>query len=361
MIDNIVLNVEQAPSFELTPTGYDFGQVVVGNTSEPQTFTMSNTGSGEVTISSVALSGTNASEFILDDPNVYPLTLNEGESSQVEVSFAPLSTGVFTASLTVETSLGIYESNLSGEGYTETVYQLPFEEDWISESFETNNWSFDPAQGNWQINLVSGNPEPSAQFHYQPTVTDYSYSLLTPQIEITGVDNLTLTFDLTLSDYAFNGNEQFKVWILNEDTWELVEEFSNTGDIPWTTFTFDLSSVLSDITRVRFEATGLNSYDINHWMIDNISLTIFDGIPDLKVSHPNIYPVPAKDILYVDALKDSQMIRIVDLTGRILFEESTHGRDRIQIDLSGFEGGTYLFQSFTGKHQPFTQKINIIN
>jgi hypothetical protein len=96
-------------------------------------------------------------------------------------------------------------------------------------------------------------------------------------------------------------------------------------------------------------------------MIDNISLTIFDGIPDLKVSHPNIYPVPAKDILYVDALKDSQMIRIVDLTGRILFEESTHGRDRIQIDLSGFEGGTYLFQSFTGKHQPFTQKINIIN
>src|SRR5690606_13682645 len=89
-------------------------------------------------------------------------------------------------------------------------------------------------------------------------------------------ENLTLEFDINLNDYANNGNEKMKAHIWDGNEWVLIETFSNTGDIPWTTMSYDITSqALSQITKVKFEATGLNTYDVNYWYIDNIK--VFEG------------------------------------------------------------------------------------
>jgi len=272
MIDNIQLFQQEAPSFELSPVSHDFGQTLVGTSTAPQTFTLTNTGGGTIVVNSVVITGNNATEFTLEDLNSYPMNLGQGQSSEVLVSFAPQGEGIKTASLQVEHSLGVTVASLTGEGYLENNYELPFTEDWTSGTFNTNEWSFSPSQGNWSINLSSGNPEPSAKFFYSPAVTNYSYSLLSPVINLNGAVNMTLTFDLSLSDYAYNGNEHLTVWVLEGTEWTEVDDFSNTNDIDWTSFTYEFLDFSGNQTQIRFEATGVNSDNINYWMIDNISL-----------------------------------------------------------------------------------------
>jgi hypothetical protein len=51
------------------------------------------------------------------------------------------------------------------------------EENWSSGNFTANEWTFDPAQGNWAMNTFTGNPAPSAQFNWSPSVTNYSNAL----------------------------------------------------------------------------------------------------------------------------------------------------------------------------------------
>ncbi|HRW22289.1 MAG TPA: hypothetical protein P5509_09960, partial [Bacteroidales bacterium] len=85
-----------------------------------------------------------------------------------------------------------------------------FSENWDAGNFTTNNWSFEPSQGNWTIDPISGNPPPNAKFHYQPIVSNYSYILLSPVINIIETEGLIFSFDLMLSDYGGTRNEILK-------------------------------------------------------------------------------------------------------------------------------------------------------
>jgi len=347
-----------------------------------------------------------------------------------------------------------------------------FYEDWISESFATNGWTFDPSQGNWNIDLFDGNPLPSAKFHYQPMQTNYSFSLVSPLINTNGSENLTLSFDLMFMDYASTGNEHINVWIWNDSFWEQVAEFSSTGSFPWTTFSYNLTGIDGDETQLRFEATGLNSDNINNWNLDNISissvnlspeisvsptslfqelgndsiatqelfisnlglgilefqatieysdtltpqswltispiadtlnpaeeiaavvtfntqdlainqvyeaniiiesndpvtptvtipvtLSIIVGIANLEISNPIFYPNPARDFLIVSNLKNTRIVRIVDMTGYVVFATFTYNQPVLKINLDGFKVGIYILQFETSGQSVNNQKL-IIN
>jgi len=282
-IDNIEIAEQELLSFSLSPSMHNFGQIPIGNTSAPQLFTLANTGLGTMTINAVALTGSHHSNFILDDINTYPLSLNSGESAFVSVGFSPQSEGLKTASLLVSTSLGPYEAVLTGTGFVEIIVELPFVETWISGSFTTNNWSFDPVQGTWQIRTTTGNPAPCARVHYAPMTTNYTFSLLSPLINISGISSLTFSYDLTLNDYSYMGTELMKIWLWSNTDWMLVAEYSNIGHIPWTTFTFTIDNIVAEQTRIRFEATGANTDNINFWEVDNISLEA-TGLPSFELS-----------------------------------------------------------------------------
>jgi PKD repeat protein len=70
----------------VSPKSLNFGSLKTGNTSDPKTITIRNTGKGNLTIYSIIIEGTNASEFNLsyDSSTIFP-----GDSCTINVSFTP--------------------------------------------------------------------------------------------------------------------------------------------------------------------------------------------------------------------------------------------------------------------------------
>jgi hypothetical protein len=87
-----------APTFQLaaSPTSLNFGNVAVGSSST-QVVSLSNTGNSNVTISQVSVSGSGFSASGLTPP----LTLAPGQTTSVNVIFAPAASGTVTGNLSV--------------------------------------------------------------------------------------------------------------------------------------------------------------------------------------------------------------------------------------------------------------------
>lgn len=94
-----------AAGVSLTPSSLTFAGLNPGSgPSAPQTVTLQNTGTGPLTISSVAITGANPSDFAISGNNcpVGPAaTLNPGNSCLINVTFNPTATGSRSASLSV--------------------------------------------------------------------------------------------------------------------------------------------------------------------------------------------------------------------------------------------------------------------
>lgn len=96
----------------ITPTSLSFGNVVLGNNSAlPMTVT--NTGTGQVTISQATASG---SGFSVTSGPTLPLTLNAGQNAVFDVTFNPPAAGGTTGSFTVASTAGSPSSSLSATG-----------------------------------------------------------------------------------------------------------------------------------------------------------------------------------------------------------------------------------------------------
>jgi uncharacterized repeat protein (TIGR01451 family) len=88
------------PAVTLSPTSLAFGTRGTGQTSPAQTVTLSNTGNGPLTISSIDLAGTNPGDFAQTTTcPAAPDTLAAGASCTASVTFTPTAGGTRSASL----------------------------------------------------------------------------------------------------------------------------------------------------------------------------------------------------------------------------------------------------------------------
>ncbi len=90
-----------APELSIAPFPFDFGSVVPGSKSPPQTFAVENAGSSGATIGAVALSGSDAGQFQIAADACSSAGLGPGEKCDVGVVFAPTSSGAKSATLAV--------------------------------------------------------------------------------------------------------------------------------------------------------------------------------------------------------------------------------------------------------------------
>jgi Tol biopolymer transport system component len=106
------------PSFVLSPATVAFGAQVVNVTSAAMTVTFTNTGSGALTIAGITRTGPNRNQFA--HTTDCGLSVPEGTSCSIQVTFRPTSAGFRTASLNVEVEggAGIRSVVLSGTGVT---------------------------------------------------------------------------------------------------------------------------------------------------------------------------------------------------------------------------------------------------
>ena len=97
-----------AANIAVTPPSHDFGSVDVGSTSTPQIITISNTGTADLVVSSIALTGSDAAEFgvtLGTCANLTP-TVSPASNCTVSVTFSPASTGAKSAALGIASNDG---------------------------------------------------------------------------------------------------------------------------------------------------------------------------------------------------------------------------------------------------------------
>ncbi|MDI6791952.1 MAG: PQQ-binding-like beta-propeller repeat protein, partial [bacterium] len=108
-----------APDISVSPASHNFGSVNIGNSSDPQTFTISNTGDADLVIGTITLTGTDASAFSIQNNNYSGQTLAPSATCPVDVVFSPVSAGLKSASLFIASNnpdTPALDVSLSGEG-----------------------------------------------------------------------------------------------------------------------------------------------------------------------------------------------------------------------------------------------------
>jgi hypothetical protein len=149
---------------------------------------------------------------------------------------------------------------------------IPYSEDFDSELLDL--WTLEG--DNWFISSTSGNPAPSAYFSYTPTQTNFNLSLISPVLPHSGGGDVLLTYDFTLDNWSATGTEHLVVEYRDGATWNTLRNFANSADYAWDTYTDTIFSP-SDNVQVRFRAYGDNSFNIDAFIVDNVSLTADSG------------------------------------------------------------------------------------
>ncbi|HEV2378201.1 MAG TPA: choice-of-anchor D domain-containing protein [Terriglobia bacterium] len=88
-----------APPVTLTPPSLTFASQQVGTSSSPQAATLTNSGTATLTISSIAVTGTNKGDFT--QTHTCGASLAVGKSCTINVTFKPTATGTRTAAVSV--------------------------------------------------------------------------------------------------------------------------------------------------------------------------------------------------------------------------------------------------------------------
>lgn len=103
----------------LSPTSLTFASTKVGATSATQTVTLSNPGTATLTLTSITMTGTNATDFPLT--KTCGTSLAVGGSCSISVSFKPSATGTRTATVSVVTSIGTVTAGTTGTAVAASV------------------------------------------------------------------------------------------------------------------------------------------------------------------------------------------------------------------------------------------------
>jgi hypothetical protein len=257
--------------FNIFPSQVNFGLQVITTFSQPETVTVSNTGDTEMMILSVILGGTSHEAFIIDDENRYPLILNPGSSVHFTVTFHPILTQQYDASITLIDNLSRTEHilPLSGEGSHSFINSYPYEEGFEDTSFPPEDWSVansaNPLSG-WRhsssINPHSG--DGYAVVGYRPG----DHWLITPPFLVTPQGNTLRFWMRNSTDLPDSSAESILeyldvcVSVANADTsdFDIVLHHYSNFDISefYQEIITDLSAYAGSIIRIAFKRHSTN-------------------------------------------------------------------------------------------------------
>lgn len=88
-----------APAVTLTPSSLTFVSTLVGSSAATQSVSVKNTGSGDLSITGISITGTNASSY--SETHTCTATLAAGDTCTVTVTFTPTASGTLTASVSI--------------------------------------------------------------------------------------------------------------------------------------------------------------------------------------------------------------------------------------------------------------------
>jgi hypothetical protein len=173
-----------APTLSLTPTSVSFAGTYLGVTTAGTVITVTNTGGSTVSLTSIAITGTNIADFTTS-ANTCQSTLAAGAACTVTVAFAPAEVGSLSASLTITDSASgsPHVVSLTGTGIAPTLTfspatGLPFGNVYVlgtlpppaAQSITLSNSSGGPVT----INSIAFTGANAADFHQNASATTCS-------------------------------------------------------------------------------------------------------------------------------------------------------------------------------------------
>ena len=165
--------------------GLQFGTTAVGSPA-PKTFTMKNAGFVPMTVSSIAVSGLNATDFTLDTTGTN-LSLNAGDSTTFTIAFNPHATGNRSATLQITSTdpvtpsyhLTLQGSGLSSSQFTFSAATYSVVEGARTATLTVNRSVSSPAQS-VIIDTADGTSNDYPPFDAATAPTDYTAMTSTP-------------------------------------------------------------------------------------------------------------------------------------------------------------------------------------
>jgi len=297
-VDNVtVREIPSSPQLAVNPVEYDFGSTMIGTTAT-HGFTVSNSGSGVLSVGSVVVNGT---YFSLSEA-FSPVQLASGETASIVVQYMPTVVGDHTATAVVTAGDQEITVNISGTCYDPIISTFPWNVDFgtASTDWPVVEWtqlsglyptptgtSVQWMQDDW-LNIA----DPA---NMAAKINIYGSSrygwLVTPPINLPA-GNYQLSFDAALMEWNASTpptttQEDDRFIVIVSDSQDMsnpsiLREWNNTGsqdvlnNIPATgaNYTIPLTG-LSGIKYFAFygESTVTGNGD-NDLMIDNVNISM---------------------------------------------------------------------------------------
>jgi hypothetical protein len=184
-------------SLGVNPLSMDFGSVPMGS-NKTLTFTATNNGTSNITVSSVTLS---APQFILSKPSI-PVTVAAGQSATLSVVFAPTASGTVMGSVTIASDASNSSVAVALQGAGVGAGQL-------SESPATLSFGSLPIGNNQTLAETLTNVGNSSTTISQATVTGAGFTLSGWSLPVTLAVGQSTSFNVVFAPQAsgtVNGN-----------------------------------------------------------------------------------------------------------------------------------------------------------
>ncbi len=120
----LIAKVAAVPRISVVPGSDSFGNVYVNTSSSTHTYTVSNSGSLDLVIGTVSLSGSNPSQFVKTADGCSGQTLSPSANCTVQVRFSPTSAGTKSANISIPSNdpdTPTSTASLSGVGVLPTL------------------------------------------------------------------------------------------------------------------------------------------------------------------------------------------------------------------------------------------------
>jgi hypothetical protein len=188
-------------------------------------------------------------------------------------------------------SLAVNDSTLASSWSLQSPVLTLFNEQFASGNFTANSWQLSVGS-NWQLTSGFGNPGPSAWFNWSPQVQNYHHYLTSKQVTVYNTF-VQLKYDILLSNYDLNALNYLSVELWDGYQWTVMKSYcTSEGSFPWKTEIIDISPFSNlPFIQFRFHASGVDSYSLGNWSLDNIQITASDPVapPHPCVAGYNLY------------------------------------------------------------------------
>ncbi len=233
----------------------------------------------------------------------------------------------------------------------------------------------------WRLNngtTPSGNTGPFRDFNPGADTGMYVYTeasngcnftatyLTSPCMDLTEMSQPRLTWRYHMFGFSMGS---LHVDVLTNQGWQLdvkEERYGNLGD-NWWKDSLDLEPYAGQIISVRFRGITGEDY-ASDMALDDINLFESDpffGIDDKKVQREAVlYPNPGRDIFFLEwagvDLTQAEIL-VLDISGKsVLNSVQMEGNsERMELDMSGLERGTYLVRITSGDNSIVKKLIKL--